>query len=96
MQDQRSVGMKNPPSRPLGIVIKVKPQAKKAKIDPANPKEPLNAASIPNVDTEEPLESANLPSIDTKESVSTLKMKNGDSNVSGGLVSYSDESEDYD
>ncbi|CAA3005949.1 Hypothetical predicted protein [Olea europaea subsp. europaea] len=96
VQDQRSVGMKNPPSRPLGIVIKVKPQAKKAKIDPANPKEPLNAASIPNVDTEEPLESANLPSIDTKESVSTLKMKNGDSNVSGGLVSYSDESEDDD
>lgn len=101
VQDQRSVGRKNPSSRPLGIVIKVLPRAKKAKMDPANPKEPLNAASIPNGDTEEPLESANFLSVDTKESVSLVEMKNGDSNVSGfvasgGLVSYSDESEDDD
>ncbi|KAL2528960.1 NEFA-interacting nuclear protein NIP30 [Forsythia ovata] len=99
VQDQRSVGRKNPPS--LGIVIKVKPQAKKAKMDHANPEEPLNAANIINGDTLEPSESANLPSIDTKVSVSSAETKNGDSNVSGfipsgGLVSYSDESEDDD
>ncbi|KAL2486702.1 NEFA-interacting nuclear protein NIP30 [Abeliophyllum distichum] len=99
VQDQRSVGRKNPPS--MGIVIKVKPQAKKAKMDHANPEEPLNAANILNGDTQEPSESANLPSVDTKVSVSSAETKNGDSNVSGfiasgGLVSYTDESEDDD
>lgn len=33
---------KNPPSRPLGMVIKVKPQAKKAKVESRNEKETAN------------------------------------------------------
>ncbi|KAI3417879.1 Protein translocase subunit SecA [Psidium guajava] len=31
---EKTVGRKNPPARPLGVLIKVKPPAKKAKIDP--------------------------------------------------------------
>ena len=33
VQEDKKVGRKNPPARPLGVLIKVKPPAKKAKID---------------------------------------------------------------
>ncbi|WRX11062.1 FAM192A/Fyv6 [Theobroma cacao] len=82
-QEQKSVGRKNPAARPLGMIIKVKPQAKKAKID--QEQELPNTMKAPNVDT-----------LKTPNPVNTL---NGDTNnppdvVKTGLVSYSDESED--
>lgn len=77
----KPVRRKNPPTNPLrGLIIKVKPQAKKAK-------------------TEEVSSSS-----ENRGSSDTAKTSNGDNNnkshqspvkgVLGGLVSYSDESED--
>ncbi|XP_048141975.1 PSME3-interacting protein isoform X1 [Rhodamnia argentea] len=37
--EDKTVGRKNPPARPLGVLIKVKPPAKKAKIDPQGSEE---------------------------------------------------------
>ncbi|EXC24412.1 hypothetical protein L484_003720 [Morus notabilis] len=33
VQEQKVAGKKNPPARPIGMIIKVKPQAKKARLD---------------------------------------------------------------
>ncbi|EXB37690.1 hypothetical protein L484_001809 [Morus notabilis] len=33
VQEQKAAGKKNPPARPIGMIIKVKPQAKKARLD---------------------------------------------------------------
>ncbi|KAI3787474.1 hypothetical protein L1987_41970 [Smallanthus sonchifolius] len=60
-QEQQSSGDKKPRARPLGVVIKVKPQAKKAKVSTSEACKP--SVSVNNV-------------------------------VTGGLVSYSDESDD--
>ncbi|XWS46382.1 hypothetical protein CRYUN_Cryun14cG0061000 [Craigia yunnanensis] len=82
-QEQKSVGRKNPAARPLGMFIKVKPQAKKAKID--QEKELANATKAPNVDTVKTPDPLNTPNSDTNKSLNVAKI---------GLVSYSDESED--
>ena len=48
MQDKKSSvgGKKNPPPRPLGMVIKVMPQPKKAKVETTDCKEPEKATNI--------------------------------------------------
>ncbi|XP_021279930.1 protein FAM192A [Herrania umbratica] len=82
-QEQKSVGRKNPAARPLGMIIKVKPQAKKAKID--QEKELPNTMKAPNVDTLKTPNSVNTFNGDTDKAPDVVKT---------GLVSYSDESED--
>ncbi|KAK3018874.1 hypothetical protein RJ639_004439 [Escallonia herrerae] len=82
-KDQKFVRRKNPPPCALGMTIKVKPQAKKAKLDRGNSKESLEVVRTPN------------PDIGTG-SIKTACSDGKDSNVVGNssLVSYSDESED--
>lgn len=85
MQEQKSAGKRNPPPRPLGMIIKVKPQAKKAKIDQGGVEEPTNTVTTLHVDTDKSLEVMKTPNSDTDKSSVVAKT---------GLVSYSDESED--
>ncbi|KAL3848644.1 hypothetical protein ACJIZ3_010526 [Penstemon smallii] len=83
IQDKKSViGRKNPP-RPIGMVIKVKPQAKKSKVD--------HSAETLHLANEAIDENTKLivSSVETF-SVSTTPV------AGGGLVSYSDESENDD
>ncbi|OMO82287.1 hypothetical protein COLO4_23134 [Corchorus olitorius] len=82
-QEQKSAGRKNPAARPLGMIIKVKPQAKKAKIDPE--KELPDASKTPVVDTIQIPNPVNTPNGDSSKSPDVVKT---------GLVSYSDESDD--
>ncbi|KAG7971216.1 hypothetical protein I3843_07G123700 [Carya illinoinensis] len=60
--EQKSVGRKNPPARPLGMIIKVKPQAKQARLDPGASEESSVVVKIPDGDTEkssEPVTTSN-------------------------------------
>ncbi|OMO64123.1 hypothetical protein CCACVL1_22031 [Corchorus capsularis] len=82
-QEQKSAGRKNPAASPLGMIIKVKPQAKKAKIDPE--KELPDANKTPVVDTIQIPNPVNTPNGDSSKSPDVVKT---------GLVSYSDESDD--
>ncbi|CAK7348534.1 unnamed protein product [Dovyalis caffra] len=79
--EQKSVGRKNPPARPLSMIIKVKPQAKKAKMDQGNVEEHLEIGKTPDVYIEKSSDTVKVPSNDVAKT---------------GLVSYSDESEDDD
>ncbi|KAK7397027.1 hypothetical protein VNO78_18192 [Psophocarpus tetragonolobus] len=85
VQEQKSAVKKNPASRPLGMIIKVKPQAKKAKVDEGN--------------TEEISKAGNTPVNDNSESLEPVLSLNGEADkprevALTGLVSYSDESDD--
>ena len=87
MQEQKAPGKKNPPARPIGTIIKVKPQAKKAKLDQGGVEEPSKTKKAVDINTEE---TSQPPTI-----------SNGDSGSSGdviktSLVSYSDESDEDD
>lgn len=89
LQEHKSVGRKNPPARPrpFGMIIKVKPQAKKAKLDPGTSEKPSDVVKILGVDPEKSLEPVTTSNSDTNESQ--------DFGIAG-LVSYSDESEEDD
>ncbi|KAG5086986.1 hypothetical protein AAZX31_19G207700 [Glycine max] len=85
VQEQKSAGKKNPASGPLGMIIKVKPQAKKAKVDQGN--------------AEEISKAGNTPVNDKSKSLETVQPLNGEADKSQvvaltGLVSYSDESDE--
>ncbi|KHN14171.1 hypothetical protein glysoja_028569 [Glycine soja] len=85
VQEQKSAGKKNPASRPLGLIIKVKPQAKKTKVNQGN--------------AEEISKAGNTPVNDKSKSLETVQPLNGEADKSQvvaltGLVSYSDESDD--
>ncbi|KAG4916731.1 hypothetical protein JHK87_054288 [Glycine soja] len=85
VQEQKSAGKKNPASGPLGMIIKVKPQAKKAKVDQGN--------------AEEISKAGNTPVNDKNKSLETVQPLNGEADKSQvvaltGLVSYSDESDE--
>ncbi|XP_065859881.1 uncharacterized protein [Euphorbia lathyris] len=84
VQDQKTIGKRNPPARPLSMIIKVKPQAKKAKIDEENI-EPTKIVKTPDVDTKES-DLLKLPSGDDATELQSVSKT--------GLVLYSDESED--
>ncbi|RVX01619.1 hypothetical protein CK203_017391 [Vitis vinifera] len=86
IREQKPVVRKNPPSHRLGMIIKVKPQAKKAKVDPAN-SEGSEIVKTPSIDTEKPSD------LEKKYSVYTDEAHDVPAN---GLVSYSDESEEDD
>lgn len=77
------VARKNPPSRTLGMVIKVKPQAKKAKVETADLGE--TAIGIGS-SVKETSQSDKVSEVDASSSVTS----------NTGLVSYSDESEEDD
>ncbi|GMP87316.1 hypothetical protein CsSME_00039740 [Camellia sinensis var. sinensis] len=87
VQEQKLIGRKNPPARPSSMIIKVKPQAKKAKTDMAKLEESLDVVKPPHVDPEKPLNLVKIPNDDC-----------GQSHVIGNnaLVSYSVESDDDD
>lgn len=87
IQEQKSIGRKNQPARPLGMIIKVKPQAKKAKLETGT--------------SEQPSEVVKIHAVDAEKSSETLKKSNSNTSKSqdvgiSGLVSYSDESEEDD
>ncbi|XP_031284475.1 PSME3-interacting protein-like [Pistacia vera] len=87
VQEQKPTGRKNPPTRPLGMIIKVKPQAKKAKIDHGS--------------VEEHSDMVKKPVVNAEKSPDPVKTSNGDTANSNDvaktcLVTYSDESEDDD
>ncbi|PON88782.1 FAM192A/Fyv6, N-terminal [Trema orientale] len=86
-QEQKSAGKKIPPARPIGMIIKVKPVAKKAKLDKGGVIEPSNAKNICDVDTEKSSQPTKLPNADTDRTTDVVKT---------GLVSYSDDSEEDD
>ncbi|KAK9950417.1 hypothetical protein M0R45_005910 [Rubus argutus] len=84
-EQQKSAKKKNPPALPLGMIVKVKPQAKKAKIDQGGIEEATNTVKTPYVDADKTLEVMKTPDGDTDKSSVVAKI---------GLVSYSDDSED--
>ncbi|PNY05291.1 hypothetical protein L195_g001736 [Trifolium pratense] len=84
-EEKPAAGKKNPASRPLSMIIKVKPQAKKAKLDEGNAEE-VSKAGITSVnDTSKPLEPVQ-PSNNIANKSNEVALT--------GLVSYSDESDD--
>ncbi|KAH6768942.1 NEFA-interacting nuclear protein [Perilla frutescens var. frutescens] len=89
-QDKTSfVGKKNPPSRGLGMVIKVKPQAKKAKVESRDQEETPSAVVQTHDSGREP------GGRSEKADRVSEKMGTSDAVVAtSGLVSYSDDSED--
>ncbi|PPD77354.1 hypothetical protein GOBAR_DD25708 [Gossypium barbadense] len=50
-KEQKTVGKKNPDTRPLGMLIKVKPQAKRAKTEPEE--KLISGTKAPDVDNVE-------------------------------------------
>lgn len=88
---------KNLSPNPLGIVIKVKPQVKKAKKDPAASSESTPRLESPNVDGIGCLDSVIRSDDDTKEFLNSAKTDDCNNVLSpcaNSLVLYSDESED--
>ncbi|XP_027352781.1 PSME3-interacting protein [Abrus precatorius] len=86
LQEEKSgIGKKNPASRPLGMIIKVKPQTKKAKVDEGNAEDSSKAGNTTVNDKSkslEPVQSLNGQADNSRELAPT------------GLVQYSDESDD--
>nr|AFK35840.1 unknown [Lotus japonicus] len=85
VQEEKPAGKRNPASRPLSMIIKVKPQTKKAKVDEGNAEEVSKARTTPVNDNNKSLE--------------LVQSLNGEADKSHeiaqtGLVSYSDESDD--
>ncbi|XP_041022098.1 uncharacterized protein LOC121263331 [Juglans microcarpa x Juglans regia] len=79
VQEQKSVGRKNRPARPFDMIIKVKPHAKKAKLDPGASKELSDVVKVPTEKILEPVATTN---------------RNTDDVGKISLVLYSDESEE--
>lgn len=101
VQEQTLIRRKNPPANPLGMIVKVRPQAKKAKMDPETPNSSLTDTKASNNDKKRP--SSDVDNISSKfeieESERLVKgpIVNADNHepvTIGGLVSYSDESDD--
>ncbi|XP_022993730.1 protein FAM192A [Cucurbita maxima] len=87
-QEKAPVRKETPVTRPPSMIIRVKPQAKKARIEPRSPEKAVCRAEIPNAKAEE-----------SSESVRTHDTSNDrplEAATTIGLVSYSDESEDED
>ncbi|KAH1108576.1 hypothetical protein J1N35_012344 [Gossypium stocksii] len=64
-QEQKTVGKKNPATRPLGMLIKVKPQAKRAKTEPEG--KLVSGTKAPDVDNVE------SPKSDPDKSLNVVK-----------------------
>ncbi|KAK6941155.1 hypothetical protein RJ641_030686 [Dillenia turbinata] len=85
VQEQNAIGKKKAASLPLSMIIKVKPQAKRAKMDAQCVEEHSDAAEKTLNGREKSLNSGKTSDDDSDTNV-----------VKTGLVSYSDESEDDD
>lgn len=93
LQEEKPTKRKNPSLNPLGMVIKVKPQAKKAK---------MISASSEDIASSESLDGDRIGSLDSviaNTEVSLSSVKTDDDNCKShfpksSLVSYSDESDD--
>lgn len=100
MQEPTLIKRKNPPANPLGMIVKVKPQAKKAKMDLVTSDSSLTTAKTANGDKKQPSSDFdNVSKSETEESQrlvkeSIAKADNHEPVTIGGLVSYSDESDD--
>ncbi|KAK4372394.1 hypothetical protein RND71_007778 [Anisodus tanguticus] len=100
VQEQTLIRRKSPPANPLGMIVEVKPQAKKAKIDLVTSDSSLTATKASNDDKEQPSSDVdNVSKFETEESQRLVKrpIANADSHepvTIGSLVSYSDESDD--
>lgn len=84
MQEKNLVGRKNQPARPWGMIIKVKPHAKKAKLDMENLEKSLDVVT---------------PLVNPEKHLDLVKSRNSDADkphvvANTGLVSYSDDSEE--
>ncbi|KAI5424759.1 hypothetical protein KIW84_030809 [Lathyrus oleraceus] len=84
-EEKPAAGKKNPASRPLSMIIKVKPQAKKAKVDEGNTEEVSKAGITYVNDKSKPLEPV--------QPLNGIADKSNEVGLTG-LVSYSDESDD--
>ncbi|QHN84944.1 uncharacterized protein DS421_16g533100 [Arachis hypogaea] len=98
-KEEKSAGVKkNPSSRPLSMVIKVKPQAKKAKADEKNAEEVSKAETTLEDDDSEP--QAKKSKIDganadvSKAETTTENDLPKPAQSLNALVSYSDESDE--
>ncbi|CAL1379525.1 unnamed protein product [Linum trigynum] len=85
-EEHKSVGKKNPSSRPLHMIIKVKPQSKKAKTEHRSDVEASDGMETPPPTT-------NAKSLDP-EGKSTVVADKSNCVAEMGLVSYSDEESD--
>ncbi|XP_059311748.1 uncharacterized protein LOC132063287 [Lycium ferocissimum] len=100
VQEQTLIGRKNPPANPLGMIVKVKPQAKKAKMDVVTSDTSLTATKTSNDDEKQPSSDVDTVSKSgTEESQRLVKgpianVDNHEPVTLGSLVSYSDESDD--
>lgn len=100
VQEPTLIKRKNPPANPLGMIVKVKPQAKKAKMDLVTSDSSLTTAKTANGDKKQPSSDFdNVSKSETEESQrlvkeSIAKADNHEPVTIGGLVSYSDESDD--
>ncbi|KAH7836550.1 hypothetical protein Vadar_002845 [Vaccinium darrowii] len=84
VQEKNLVGRKNQPARPWGMIIKVKPHAKKAKLDMENLENSLDVVT---------------PLVNPEKHLDLVKSRNSDADkphvvANTGLVSYSDDSEE--
>ncbi|KAM3323638.1 PSME3-interacting protein [Capsicum chacoense] len=100
VQEQTLIKRKNPPANPLGMIVKVKPQAKKAKMDLVTADSSLTTTKTSNDDKRQPSSDVdNVSKSETEESQRLAKKStsNGDNHepvTISSLVSYSDESDD--
>ncbi|CAN4113385.1 unnamed protein product [Withania somnifera] len=99
-QEQTLIRRKNPLANPLGMIVKVKPQAKKAKMDLVTSDSSLTATKASNDDKKQlSSEVGNISKSETEESQisvegPTTNAVNHEPVTIGSLVSYSDESDD--
>jgi len=101
MQEPKLIKRKNPPANPLGMIVKIKPQAKKAKMDLVSSVSSLTTATkASNDDKKQPSSDVdNVSKSETEESQRLTKRPSANADnhepvTIGGLVSYSDESDD--
>lgn len=83
IQELEPVAKKNPPSRPLNVIIKVRPQAKKAKLDPKSSVKAPETETSSNVDKDKP-------------PLYLMRAATNSSSTLTGLVSYDDDESDED
>ncbi|KAH0725987.1 hypothetical protein KY290_003934 [Solanum tuberosum] len=101
VQEPKLIKRKNPPANPLGMIVKIKPQAKKAKMDLVSSVSSLTTATkASNDDKKQPSSDVdNVSKSETEESQRLTKRPSANADnhepvTIGGLVSYSDESDD--
>lgn len=100
VQEQKSVGKKKSAALPLSMIIKVKPQAKKAKTDHVIAEESSDMTRIPETAAAKSLDAVETSNGDSKQDSAETHTSDTDRSsdiaAKSCLVSYSDESEEED